>query len=87
MFIASLVCNWESYKNFVWEGRKISVSDIMHIITCKLIHHTACYRPRFDGTSSEVGDNVDQTVDDEGGEVEGGGVVKRFKFGTQYSLN
>ena len=53
----------------------------------KLIHHTTCYRPRFDGTSSDVGDNVDQTVDDEGGEVEGDGVVKRFKFGTQSSLN
>lgn len=52
----------------------------MHIITCKLIHPTTCYRPRFDGTSSDVGDNVDQTVDDEEGEVEGDGVVKRFKF-------
>ena len=54
----------------------------MHIITCKLIHRTTCYRPRFDRTSSDVGDNVDQTVDDEGD-----GVVKRFKFGTQSSLN
>ena len=59
----------------------------MQIITCKLIHHTTCYRPRFDGTSSDVGDNVGQTVDDEGCEVEGDGVVKRFKFGTQSSLN